>query len=330
MGSREEGDLEGRRDQSMLTELPIEYLQTLDIPELYRMIHAHLDQRGLVARIKENIAFKRALIAGWVDAVLKTYLSTGETHQEMNRVLMRSESGFIRDLQSLGVHVGVESELSPKRLADKPHLLMSTHQGGGLETYVLAELLRRGGVRNYRYVIKDELVNLPIVGKTISSRKPILVHRSELKDEKKRQDEIVRIGEEIVKALAEGESVLFFFEGTRSKSGEIAHSEKRKEWCRQLNGAIDSAAAKHPDLDYGKALVVLDMLSVLPVAIEKEFTSQVRAHGDCTAKILDADGLSLDENPEDPYDKKTLFGRARSSLKEMLISRVQRYQQEVK
>lgn len=313
-------------EANYLRDLPLEYLRSLNIPGLYRLIHMQLDQRGLIDRIKGNIAFKRALIAGWVDATLKAHFFDGESHREINQRIMESEAGFIRNLQALGVHVNVESELSPGKLAAKPHLLMSTHHGGGLETYVLAELLRMGGVQGYRYVIKDELVNLPIFGKTIASRKPILVHRSELKDDTKRQIEIKRVGEDVAGALADGDSVLFFFEGTRSKSGEVAHTKNRRDWCRQLTGAIETAASKYPHLDYGKALVVLDTLSVLPVAVEKDPMAQVRTNGDCTAKILDASDLSVEENPEDLYDKKTLFGRARSSLKETLISRVQRYQ----
>lgn len=313
-----------------LKEAPLEYLQTLDIPDLYRMIHAHLDQRGLVDRVKSNIGFKRALIKGWVDATLRAHLFEGADSREINRLIMGSEAGFIQDLQALGVRVGVESELSSQRLAEKPHLLMSTHQGGGLETYVLAELLRRGGVRRFRYVMKDELVHLPIVGKTIASRNPILVHRAELKNDAKRALEIERIGKDIVEALAGGDNVLFFFEGTRSKSGAVAHTENRQGWCRQLNAAIQAAVAKYPKLDYGKALVVLDMLSVLPEAVEKKVLSQVRANGDCTVKILDANHLSLEENPQDPYDQQTLYGKARSSLKQTLIRRIERYQGDVR
>lgn len=341
MLSRPGGKLDERQDQDNvrgdetfeaedLKEVPLEYLQSLDIPDLYRMIHVHLDQRGLADRVKSNIGFKRALIKGWVDATLKAHLFNGADSREINRLIMGSEAGFIQDIQSLGVHVAVESELPRQELAEKPHLFMSTHQGGGLETYVLAELLRRGGVRDFRYVMKDELVHLPIVGKTIASRNPILVHRAELKDDAKRALEIQRIGKDIVEALARGENVLFFFEGTRSKSGAVAHTENRQAWCRQLNAAIQAAAAKYPNLGYGKALVVLDMLSVLPVAVEKKVMSQVRTSGDCTVKILDANGLNLEENPLDPYDRQTLYGTARSSLKETLIKRIQRYQGDIR
>ncbi len=337
-GRRPEGNFAEQQQQDDLRDIilgpdafkgiTLEHLQKLDIPDLYRMIHAHLDQRGLVDRVKGNIGFKRALIKGWVDATLRAHLFDGADPREMNRLIMGSEAGFIRDLQTLGVNVQVESELSTQALAEKPQLLMSTHQGGGLETYVLAELLRRGGVRNFRYVMKDELVHLPIVGKTIESRDPILVHRAELKNDAKRAVEIQRIGKDIVEALAEGDNVLFFFEGTRSKSGAIAHTENRQGWCRQLNAAIERAASKYPSLDYGKVLVVLDMLSVLPEAVEKKVMSQVRTNGDCTVKILDANRLSLEGNPLDPYDPQTLYGRARTSLKETLIGRIRRYQKE--
>lgn len=262
---------------------------------------------------------------GWLDAVAKTHLADKTaTHQQMNSLLMRSEASFIRDLQSLGIESRVESELGPDTLNGKPHLFMSTHQGGGLETYVLAELLRKGGVKQFRYVVKDEIVHLPIVGKTIASRKPILVQRAKLKDESEKEQEIKRIGEEIAGALAGGENVLFFFEGTRSKSGAVAHTENRRGWCRKLISAIETASANYPQINYGKALVVLDTLSVLPVALEKDPFANTRTNAEFSAKILDANDLILEENLENPYDEGTLFGKARTSLKQTLIDRYKR------
>lgn len=307
-------------------EVPLEGLNQLDIPDLYKLLHAELDKRSVIDRIRGNVAFKKALIMGWLDAVAKTHLAEkSATHQQMNSLLMRSEASFIRDLQRLGVEAKVDSELSPDTLNGKAHLFMSTHQGGGLETYVLAELLRKGGVKQFRYVVKDELVHLPIVGKTIASRKPILVQRAKLKDESEREQEITRIGEEIADALAGGENVLFFFEGTRSKSGAVAHTDNRRGWCRKLMSAIETAAsAKHPQMNYGKALVVLDTLSVLPVALEKDPFAETRTNAEFSAKILDANHLTLEENPENPYDESTLFGKARTSLKQTLIDRYKR------
>lgn len=321
------GRLKDRRDEyeNGQNEVPLDGLKQLDIPELYNLLHAELDKRSVVDRIRGNVAFKKALIMGWLDAVVKTHLAErSATHQQMNSLIMRSEASFIHDLQSLGIEPKVESELSPATLNGKAHLFMSTHQGGGLETYVLAELLRKGGVKQFRYVVKDEIVHLPIVGKTISSRNPILVQRAKLKDESEREQEIERIGEEVAGALAGGENVLFFFEGTRSKSGAVAHTENRRGWCRKLMSAIETASAGHPQMDYGKALVVLDTLSVLPVALEKDPFGQTRTNAEFSAKIMDANNLTLEENPENPYDEKTLFGKARTSLKQTLIDRYER------
>lgn len=318
--------------ETSLLQMSEDQLQAMDAPQLYDAINEHLDSAGFIDKIKNNLRFRMALIMAWKDA-LDTFAAAPKdsTYQEINSLMMGSEAIFVESLQKLGVHVDVRSEITKQEFAAKPHIFMSTHQGGGLETYVLGDLMRRAGAEQYRYVVKDELVDLPIVGKIIEARNPIRVSRKSLNEEKKlpeneRGGEVAKVAAEIVETLKNGESVLFFFEGTRSKSGAICHTANRREWCYKLTDAIKLAAAKYPDLDYGNALVVLDMLSVLPVAVEKKVFAPTRINGDCTVTIMNADGLSTRENEADMYDQKTLFGAARTLLKDNLIERVKRYQ----
>lgn len=297
----------------------LEYLQTLPIDELYRIIHAELDKKDVVSRLGGHIAFKIALVSGWIGAVIQSNLMRGANYQDINAAIMDVEGLFLKALEFLGVNVAVDSELTPEEFAKKPHLFLANHQGGGLETFLLAELLRTAGVKNFRYVMKDDNINLPVIGKTIASRNPILVSRKNLKEG--RDGEIMRVATEIVETLADGESVLFFFEGTRSKNGLIAHRENRQKWCADLSNAIEKAAKRYPKLDYGKVLVVLDTLSVLPVAVEKDPLGTVRTNGDCTATMVRADGLRPEENPDDSHDEKTISGLARTILERKLIER---------
>jgi hypothetical protein len=299
--------------------LDLEYLQTLPIDELYRIIHAELDKKDVVSRLGGHIAFKIALVAGWIGAVVQSNVMRGANYQEINAAIMDAEGLFLKALEFLGVNVAVDSELPPEEFAKKPHLFLANHQGGGLETNLLAELLRKAGVKNFRYVMKDDNVNLPVIGQTIASRNPILVSRKNLKED--RDGEIMRVAIEIVETLADCESVLFFFEGTRGKNGLIAHTENRQKWCADLSNAIEKVAKRHPKLDYGKVLVVLDTLSVLPVAVEKDPLGTIRTNGDCTATMVRADGLSPEENLEDGHDKKTISGLARTILQKKLIER---------
>ncbi len=308
----------------------LERLQAMEIDRLYEVLHEYLDQADMLARTKGHVAFKVALAAGWLEAIARFKLTPQATPQKNNEMLMEAEARFIAALEKMGVHVGVESALTPEQFRQKPHLFMATHQGGGLEINLLAELIRTAGVDNFRYVMKDDNVNLPVIGRVIASRDPIIVNRKKVKEDgDERTAEIARVAGEIIESLHKGEHVLFFFEGTRSRNGLIAYSAGQKKWCADLNEAIKEAAGKYPDLDYGEALVVLDTLSVLPVAVEKDPTATIRTNGDCTATIIDAKGLSPVDNLEDLHDEGTVPGRARGVLKDVLIKRAQRYQQEV-
>ncbi|MGL5831536.1 MAG: lysophospholipid acyltransferase family protein [Candidatus Altimarinota bacterium] len=299
-------------------------LNEKEIGELYTEIHEKLDAVGVIDKLRGNVAFRVALIGGWMKALKKFKDVSGRTadYQEINLAVLEAEGEFVGKLEKLGVRTEVRSEISAEELRGRAYLFMSTHQGGGLETYVLADLMKRAGVDQYRYVVKDDLIKMPLVGKVIKGRGPILVSRKNLSESKYRENEVHRIAVEIVESLSRGENVLFFFEGTRSKSGEIAHTEKRKAWCYELMGEVDEVLLDYPGLDYGRALVVLDMLSVMPVAVEKSLTAPVRTNGDCTVQIVKADDLVLRENAENLYDGKTLFGKARAVLKESLVERL--------
>jgi hypothetical protein len=320
--------LQNLSEQEDVRDWQREELNKKEIGELYAEIHEKLDTANIIKRLRGNVAFRVALISGWLKALSafnKIDLSA-VNYQGVNAAMLDAEGDFVKKLEMLGVQTDVQSEISPEEFKAKPHLFMSTHQGGGLETYVLANLMRRAGADQYRYVVKDDLIKMPLVGKVIKGRGPILVSRKNLNEEKYRENEVNRIAGEIVDALREGESVLFFFEGTRSKSGEIAHTERRRGWCYELMGAIEDVASDYPDLDYARALVVLDMLSVMPVAVEKSLTAPVRTSGDCTVQIVKADGLQLRENAGNLYDQKTLFGKARTVLKKSLVERLIRMQ----
>lgn len=307
-----------------VTDLSRKRLEKMSIEDLYLNIHEKLDAVSVLDKLRSNIAFRLALVSGWVDALsaFNKIDKSRADYQQINAAMLDAEGSFIEKLERLGVRTEVRSEISAEEFKARPHLFLSTHQGGGLETYVLGDLMRRAGADQYRYVVKDDLVKMPLVGKVIKGRGPILVSRENLNEKKYRENEVGRIATQIVDALHEGESVLFFFEGTRSKSGEIAHTERRKGWCYELMGAIEEAALDYPDLDYARALVVLDMLSVMPVAVEKSLTAPVRTSGDCTVQIVKADDLQIKENAENLYDQKTLFGKARSVLKESLVERL--------
>lgn len=299
-------------------------LQAKELGELYAEINEKLDAVGMIDKLRGNVAFRVALVAGWLEALstFKKVAGSGANYQEINAAMVEAEGGFVKSLEKLGVRTGVESEISAEEFKARPHLFMSTHQGGGLETYVLADLMGRAGADQYRYVVKDDLIKMPLVGKVIKGRGPILVSRKNLQEEKYRENEVHKIAVEIVESLQGGESVLVFFEGTRSKNGEIAHTERRKGWCYELMEGIEEVATDYPGLDYARALVVLDMLSVMPVAVEKSLTAPVRTNGDCTVQIVKADDLAVRENAENLYDEKTLFGKARSVLKKTLVERL--------
>ncbi|MBC6441255.1 MAG: 1-acyl-sn-glycerol-3-phosphate acyltransferase [Rhodospirillales bacterium] len=121
--------------------------------------------------------------------------------------LTRWFAGF--QLRLLRATTGLDHELRGlDTLPDKPVILAVKHQSS-LETYALCSCLPMA-----RFVLKCELVLIPIVGWYIAAMGPITVDRSAgasaLKDMLKRAQA----------AVAQGHSVVIFPEGTRTSPGE--------------------------------------------------------------------------------------------------------------
>ena len=154
------------------------------------------------------------------------------------------------------------------------------------------------------------------------------------KDPVRRMKEIQRVANRIVGHLANGENKLVFFEGTRSKDGSVASTEKRQKWATDLLAAVDKSWDERtgkltytsdtrsddtPQRGFQKLLLVVNTMTTMPDAPEDMgVLTRFRLNSTLSAKLLPADHLKMHET-ENLFDPNTLFGTARATLRKMLV-----------
>lgn len=296
-----------------------EDLEKQSIADLYRIIESRAQIRnGDLAVIRQTVRGQIAFLSDLIPA-LKETTATAMPMRQANTIAMRYERSFLDRLAKMGMRVRFDSEVDQEKLEQKPNLILATHQGGGWENYLFQGLT---GLP-CSPVVKDDLMKLPYIKDSLNNRGVITVDRKKLKPDDARDWEIARIVLEIALRLEEGGNVIVFFEGTRSTDGEIAGTPARRKWAKDLLEALDKLWIEEfatDGLSFQKQLMVFHTMVALPDTPEKDvFLSRFRPRETVAAKLVNADNLVLSENPENPYDGATLFGKARTVLKRMLI-----------
>ncbi len=291
-------------------------LEKLDIPTLYKILEEQAaESAGPVQTVQESVKGQIAFLYE-ISRAIASVRGKNLHHMDANKIIKDCEEGFLDRMKTMGMEVHYESEVSPEEIAKKPSLILATHQGGGWENY-LAQAIT--GIE-CGIVAKGELMKMPFIGDGLRSKKAIGVDRKMLNNPKKRRIEIDRIAAGLVQHLEAGENMLVFFEGTRSDDGEIAATKGRKAWANDLLAAVDRIwAEKTSSKDFQKLLLVFHTMTAMPDVPEKDFfLSRFRLGSALGAKLVKADGLKTKDS-SDLYDPTTLFGKARSELKDMLI-----------
>ena len=108
-------------------------------------------------------------------------------------------------MESVGADIVIEGHENIKKL-DRPCVFVANHMST-LETFFLPSIIQP--VCNHTFVVKESLLNYPLLGPVLSAEKPITVTRT-----KARQDlrTVLEKGQE---KLANGESIIIFAQGTR-------------------------------------------------------------------------------------------------------------------
>lgn len=307
-----------------LDEPSLEALEAMEIPQLYEVLEYIENKKGTIESIRESIRGQVAFVQEMSRAL--SQINSGRLPlAEVEQIILDCERALLEKLVAAGLTVDYETEVKPEEVSSKPNLILATHQGGGFENYLHQAMTGITG----RLVVKDSLFKIPLIRDGLKARQAVPVRREMLGDEATRRQEILRIAGEVVDQLASGGNMFVFIEGTRSRSGEVASSEKRKAWAKDLMAAIDRLWAEYKDCpnigpsapeDFQKLLLVFNTKVAMPDAPEeKMFGTRFRISGTTTsARLLHADHLNIEES-NDPYDPNTLFGKARSTLKEMLI-----------
>lgn len=303
-----------------------EQLQHLDIPDLYTVLEQMAHKRGTLPLIRESIRGQVALATELTNAI--SQIRNGKVdYKEANRIIQDCEQSFLQKLQDAGLNVEYKSEVSPEEIEAKPALILATHQGGGGENYIHQAIT---GIRG-RLIVKDALTKIPYIRDGLKARKAVPVKRDMLRHPRAREYELYRIATSIVEELMYGGNMYVFIEGTRSRNGEVAATDKRKAWASDLLAAIEEVWEEYredgyiTDQEYQKLLLVFNTKIAMPDAPEETlFKTRFRTSGTTlSARLMHADDLSIEES-DDPYDSATLFGKARATLKEILIQIIER------
>lgn len=125
---------------------------------------------------------------------------------------LRSSWRILRALESVGVRMHVEGMLHITSF-DGPSVFISNHMST-LETFVLPIIIHP--VKPITFVIKPSLMDYPLFGHIMRSRRPIVVTR-----DNPRQD-LVTVLEKGLERLRDGISVVLFPQTTRSRSFDPA------------------------------------------------------------------------------------------------------------
>ncbi|OGC82221.1 MAG: hypothetical protein A2V81_00590 [Candidatus Abawacabacteria bacterium RBG_16_42_10] len=297
-----------------------EGLERLSIPELYVILEDMVSRDTSMAKlIKDTIVSQYSFLYELIGAVMDVrgkHIDQFTAHH----LTMARERKFLERLERAGVPLHTYTEVSEEDISEKPSLLLVTHQGGGWENYMSQGLT---GIP-CSFVIKGELMKIPFMSDAFRAKKVIPVDRHKIsRSPEQRQLEIERIATEVAERLRNRENMLIFFEGTRSSDGEIAATPKRRAWAKDLLTAIDTAWEKNSWHDgipsFQKLLLVVHTMTAMPDVPEKDvFLSRFRLNTPIAATLVKADGLWV-EDSDDKYDPNTLFGKARTVLKKMLV-----------
>jgi len=297
-----------------------EGLQKLSIPELYVILEDMVSRDTSMAKlIKDTVVSQYSFLYELIGAVMDVrgkHIDQFTAHH----LTMAREKKFLERLERAGVPLHTYTEVSEEDISEKPSLLLVTHQGGGWENYMSQGL---SGIPA-GFVVKSDIMKIPFLSDAFRAKKVIPVDRHKIiRSPEMRQLEIERIASEVAERLRNRENMLIFFEGTRSSDGEIAATPKRRAWAKDLLTAIDTAWEKNSWHDgtpsFQRLLLVVHTMIAMPDVPEKDvFLSRFRLNTPIASTLVRADGLSV-EDSDDRYDPNTLFGKARTVLKKMLV-----------
>ncbi len=295
-------------------------LEKLSIPELYVILEDMVSRdTSLGTLIKDTIVAQYGFLHEMIGAVMDVR-GKEMTPLTAHYLTRAREERFLHRLMAAGTPVHYHSEVTDEEISQKPALLLVTHQGGGWENYMSQGLT---GIPA-GFVVKSDILKIPFFSAAFRAKKVIPVDRYKIsRSLEGRQLEIDRIAAEVAERLRNRENMLIFFEGTRSSDGEIAATPKRRAWAKDLLTAIDTAWEKDAWKDgipsFQKLLLVVHTMTAMPDVPEKDvFLSRFRLNTPIAATLVRADGLWV-EDSDDKYDPNTLFGKARTVLKGMLV-----------
>jgi 1-acyl-sn-glycerol-3-phosphate acyltransferase len=153
--------------------------------------------------------------------------------------------------------------------ADRTYVVVANHQSL-LDILVLFRLFR-----HFRWVSKLENFRIPLVGQVMRMNRYIELERG-------KADSVRRMLRACEQALAEGNSVMIFPEGTRSETGELrpfktgAFELARSSGCPILPVAIDGTARALPKRGIvlqGRHAIRVEVLDEIPPDDFKDLTS---------------------------------------------------------
>jgi 1-acyl-sn-glycerol-3-phosphate acyltransferase len=297
----------------------------MDLNDLYDLRRSLLsgDYRGLDGRLKaiaENLRIKGQVVKTVSEIGFK--IRHAANIQEATDIHAEIAQKGVHDLQTKhGLDVQIDyNGCDLEELNAEPHIYWFNHQGGGLETMMVASLFKPEGKsgRPNSILLKSELKKIPLMGTILDKLGSIYIDRSKLNKEESRKEEMDAISKQMAESLADGRGLILYPEGTRSNDGNIAGSPARVKWAQDLKETVDQAMAgkKVPQV-----LVIVDTLLAFPTTVESMnnvFSDKMRKNAGVKIKFFRLpDDLPFEENPNDACDENNFFGFARQRLTEI-------------
>lgn len=128
-----------------------------------------------------------------------------------NSEWIASSLKILRALENVGIEFDI-SGLKNITSLEGPAVFISNHMST-LETNILPVLIEP--FKDVTFVVKQELLNVPFFGKVLKTRNPILVGRSNPRED------FVQVINQGVQILKEGRSIIIFPQRTRSKTFDL-------------------------------------------------------------------------------------------------------------
>ena len=184
---------------------------------------------SFLSRISPNLGFYAPMI--WI--VFKAGCNAMRNQYD-GEAWAQSSEGIAHALESVGCRIEAAG-MEHFRSLEGPCVFIGNHMST-LETFVLPSMIQPW--KDVTFVVKESLLKYPFFGPVLGSREPIVVGRSNPRED------LVAVLEGGEARLKQGRSVIVFPQSTRSSVFDLAFQYHRRQACQARRGSGHSGGAQ--------------------------------------------------------------------------------------